>query len=784
RFYHDIDKYSLSEIDNIITKLKHEYNYIQKNQTNFIAQNNLIPVVEGQIQYYEGLKSQLESQITFYEIEQATLLAYYDRHLTQIAYTGMLYPGMEYAGFTDWASSAWDTVKTGSKIITGSAFAAADYLSGKASETIFEVTDKAQAMYDHGVFSEEYNKWSNAYDQVGDGKSIKTIQNTFVDPLIATIKGDDKNGLGQNAVNNAQGTFKEVDKYLADKTGSNFVSQVALNTVTCGGYGLAKDLTTLNDANASTSDKIVAGAGVVLALAPIASGAKSANEGAKSGIKAASTTVSNSKNNIIKAINDSNVASDALESATQNLVKSTDDMVRAAGPNFQNADVLNSAFNSVATKFDDAVIQRVTASNNLLQAQQQVNSAVKNALVDVPKDTLTETVKGTVKTFISDHSLDAIKNRFQDLYQNSLTQVIKNSEPYIGGTIGNAVGIRDLTNFTISNWVNNNITGGITTLMTEILTDKNNDKPATIPTPAPLPVSTPIPTQVPIATPFPQNQPLVPVYPINPPYTAAQPMPTPIQQGYYTYPQQPIQPSNINPYLLYQYLQSQQQQQQNTSNYNPNVFDQLIGMQQQQQQQYDQSRGTINTNPNPYVPQDQQFTTDLSNQPGSNLTQHVQNLSQQTANMNPPKPGNTQCPQSQPTNAPSNPPSGIPIGDGKPEVNTTNGIDDDNDGVIDEGSSGGSCQIAIHDTGGDKDDQWELRVDNQSIGVNNEGKTRFWDLNLSKGQHQVSATGVKVPDNYGTYTIWFGTCSMVSGPPLTGSNLNQGTTFSWTINVP
>lgn len=136
----------------------------------------------------------------------------------------------------------------------------------------------------------------------------------------------------------------------------------------------------------------------------------------------------------------------------------------------------------------------------------------------------------------------------------------------------------------------------------------------------------------------------------------------------------------------------------------------------------------------------------------------------------------------------NNPPSNtsaqnIPTGDGAPETDRTNGADDDGDGVIDEGPMTGNCQIAIHDTGGDKDDQWSLTVDGNSIGVNNQGKTRFWDLNLSRGTHTVTATGSTIPDNVGTYTLWFGRASVVNGPPLTGENLNQGITFTWQINV-
>lgn len=779
-FYNKVDRYSLQEINNIIDTLERTEAKSQRaNQTNFLAQNQMDPLVDSYIDYYKELRTQLEDKIISYEIREAALIAMYDEQLTELTYTGMLHPGMEYAGFSDWASSAWEGVKKGTKIVSGAAFAAADYATGKVSETIFEVTDKAEAMYNHGIFTDEYNQWSEAYDKAGDKLNVVNIKDTFVDPLIATLQGDDKHGLGQAAVNKAQGSFQQFDKYVADKTGSNFVSQVALNTVTCGGYGLAKDFTTINDANASTTDKIVAGAGIALALAPALSGAKAANEGSKGAVKSATTSYNTAKNNILNAVNNSNAASNTLKNASQNLANATDDLIKAAGPNFKNADVLNSTFNSVANNFDNAVINKVTSQIIFNNVKNQVNTSVKNGLINVPKDTLTGTIKSTVSGFLSDHSLTAIGNRFNDLYKNSLTTAIKNAEPFFGATVGQAIGIKDLANFTLTNFINNNVSGGITTLLKDTLEDKNKTPTATQNQQSSSTVPmTPVNQQ--------PGQSVVPLVPDNLSNNQSYLPPT----GTY-YPPQNIQgslppqmpyggypPQATNPTLLQQYLSSQQQGG-NKPNINPEDFNTIGTMISQNQQQFDDNRGTTNYNPNPDPNLSSTFSTNLTGQSGTSMTQHIQQLSQQTSNMNPHPPSQPQNPTQ-----PQNPPSNIPIGDGVPENNRTNGIDDDNDGVIDEGPASGNCQIAIHDTGGDKDDQWELSVDGSNIGRNNQGKTRFWDLNLSRGQHSVSATGVDIPDNTGTYTIWFGTCSKTSGPPLTGQNLNQGTTFTWIINVP
>ncbi|MGD9580734.1 MAG: hypothetical protein AB7V50_05140 [Vampirovibrionia bacterium] len=807
-FYKKMDQYSISEIDKILTNLKHESKNLTPNATNFLAQNDISPLINDYIKYYENVKVQLEEQILAQEIKEASIIAIYDEELTQLAYTGMLNPGMEYAGFSDWASSAWNGVKTGVKVVSGAGFAVADYATGKISETICEVSDKASAMYDKGMFSDEYKQWSQAYDKAGENSSVVSIKDTFAVPLMATLKGDDKNGLGQAAVNKAQQSFQTTDKYLEEKTGTKFFSQVALNTVTCGGYGLAKDFTTINDANASTADKVVAGAGIILAVAPMVSGANAANDATKSAVKSTVKNVSKAADDIGSALVKSNAASDTLKNATKNLASATDDMIKAAGPNLSKADILYKTFNAVSTKFDDAIINKTNSMISYNQSQQQMNNTIKISLINVQKETLKDSAVSAIKSFASDHTLTAISNRVKDMFTDSLETAIKKGTPFFGETLGNAIGVKDLANFTLTNFVNNTMTNGITTGMQEILKDdkKDNKNPANSNTsPANNQTnpdnnqsqsnntSQPTNNVVPLLPADPNNLqqtnnmvPLVPAIPYGP-----QPQPT----NYY--PQTPGYPLNqqqitgyttpqTDPALLQQYLQGQQFNNNNKPNIDPNDLDNLIGMQQQNQQNFNDNRGQQNANNQGYVTP-QNFDTDLNQSGGTNLTQHVQQLSTQTGQWQQQNQSTPTQPNNQPTATPtpsSNTPSNIPIGEGVPEQDRTNGIDDDNDGVIDEGPSTGTFQMAIHDTGGDKDDQWEIKVDGQSIGRNNQGKTRFWDLNLSSGQHTITATGVAVPDNVGTYTIWFGNSKVISGPSLSGSNLNQGVTFTWTIQVP
>jgi hypothetical protein len=794
-FYYDLDKFSLSEVNKLLENLRYQADTMKASQHQMLANVDMLPVIEGYIDYYETLKVQLEEKMIADQINDAVLLAMYDKELTRIAYTGMLYPGSQYGGFGSWVSSAWEGVKTGTKVATGAVFAAADYATGKTADLVFEAVDKTQAAYNHGLFSDEYRKFSQAYDEAGEKIYTVSIKDTFKDPLMATLRGDDKQGLGQSAVNKAQQSFEASDKYLADLTGSNFASQVIMNTVTCGGYGLAKDVTTLNDANASTGQKIVAGAGVVLALAPVLSGAKTASEGTKGASKSLVKSVGNVADDVGSAVTNVRSASGTLQNATRNLAQSTDDMIRAAGPNFRNADILDQGFNAVAQNFDNAIISRVSAQQAYNQARNQLNQTIKNNLTRVPADTVKGGASSALSGFIADHSLDAIGGRLRDLYSNSLSQAIKNAEPILGQTLGQAVGIKDIANFTLTNFINNNVTGGITTMLDGILnSDKNNQSQqgsgssSQVPQPPGSPVSNMPGQNVVPLVPSTGAQPSQ-MYPPPSNLSSQPPMAPP---GYFMPPGMGIPPGvnlpPVDPNLLGQYLSGIANPNQNTGQgYDPGLIDQTISQLQANQSSYDQNRGADNQN-NPYVTMiPDRFNTDpnAGSGQGQSTIDRVQNISQQTMGPKPVKPTKPPSNNTKPSKPnPSTPPPNIPIGDGIPEVDRTNGIDDDNDGVIDEGPATGNCQIAIHDTGGDKDDQWELKLNGKSIGRNSQGKTRFWDFNLKKGQHKVSATGVDVPDNVGTYTIWFGTCSSTGGPPLSGNNLNNGTTFTWTVNVP
>jgi hypothetical protein len=111
------------------------------------------------------------------------------------------------------------------------------------------------------------------------------------------------------------------------------------------------------------------------------------------------------------------------------------------------------------------------------------------------------------------------------------------------------------------------------------------------------------------------------------------------------------------------------------------------------------------------------------------------------------------------------------------------GYDNDDDNFIDEGFHQSNTQIILSDTGIQKDDEFELYIDGKYMGVNHNGKTRTWDINLYPGTHLVKIIAHSIPDNRGNYSIMFRNASVVSGPPMVGSDIMPGESLQWIIKT-
>jgi len=105
------------------------------------------------------------------------------------------------------------------------------------------------------------------------------------------------------------------------------------------------------------------------------------------------------------------------------------------------------------------------------------------------------------------------------------------------------------------------------------------------------------------------------------------------------------------------------------------------------------------------------------------------------------------------------------------------GIDNDGNGLIDDGCAGASnfnVTISLYDSGNLADDVFGLSVSGQgNLGNTPEGGLRVYPLRLSPGSYVATITVIKAPDNQGTYTISIMEGSQVlnssTGSPSQGS---------------
>ena len=92
--------------------------------------------------------------------------------------------------------------------------------------------------------------------------------------------------------------------------------------------------------------------------------------------------------------------------------------------------------------------------------------------------------------------------------------------------------------------------------------------------------------------------------------------------------------------------------------------------------------------------------------------------------------------------------------------------------------------ISMGDNGTLLDDIFQVSVDGTVV-LTSQVPVTFTStvVELSVGDHVLVMTGLAAPDGIGTYFISVTNAELIGGPPLSGTNLTAGTSFTWTLRV-
>jgi len=449
-FYNKIDNYSLSEVAKIIQNLKLQQEKL-KEQTSLSEEEevnkNLLTITDNYIGFYENVKIELSKKILSSNYKKNNNIAS-NSNYPQFVFIGVI-PNVGIAimgnAFTNWCSNTYNTVADGAvyaassayqgtkavtKVATGAVYATVDYTTGVASEAICTATATASAVYDKGLFTKEYNEWNYNYKKAGENMETKTFNNTIVQPFINTMEGNDKEGLGQAGARTASKSFEAADKaasgLISSASGmgefaSGITSSVVMNVVTLGGYGLAKDYNTLNDADKSTYERAFAAIGVATAVVPVFSASKGVNAGInntyESGLNAANN-VMKSKFAVAQAQSIANKTKSELLEATKNSLKAAgsetaEQAQLAAGRAFEKNVIAENAYKAAKISYEDSIVGNIG---------------------NVAKETMTDSVKAAVCTFADDQfTYKAIVDRTKDLFTKTLKETIQDETGQTGG---------------------------------------------------------------------------------------------------------------------------------------------------------------------------------------------------------------------------------------------------------------------------------------------------------------------------------------------------------------
>ena len=441
-----INLYSINQLESIITTLEEQkqkeiaiVNSINDPDRKSLLQTNTAQL-ENYIDYYKGIKENLQKTTYSAMFMSDIIKTQKENKKVLVAYNGNITADIFYGGF---GYSLWDKVKNGANAVLGAGYAVTDYMSAKVSQAAFEVTEKASVAWDKGLFSKEYAEFSNNYNEIHKKINNVTFINTIAEPLRQTLTGNLEEGLGQSGMRKAKESFSDFEdkidslsKGKLTKNQANFVTNIVLNVVTVGGYGLSKDVTIIADQKSTPEEIITSSAGMTLAVVPLLSASNLAKTTSKNAVTLADDLLGTSKNAINK-ISELTAKNTTLKSAYKKTLEESLENTRTYINLLKDNTIKtnSTAFKQVSINLDKSLTKKAITQELYEQTQKELADTITKNIAYAPIKTLNSTLKAGGNV-IKELFIEA-RNGYKDMVNKSLKEIVQ--EKGIGVYIGESL---------------------------------------------------------------------------------------------------------------------------------------------------------------------------------------------------------------------------------------------------------------------------------------------------------------------------------------------------------
>ncbi|MGD9580578.1 MAG: hypothetical protein AB7V50_04340, partial [Vampirovibrionia bacterium] len=195
--YLDINQYTSSQINDSLIQMNKSILEIEKTSSSSVSDRlskDSLPLLKSYKTYYESLKTEVDGNISIYEKQ---IMSYYDaknRTSVKLASLDVTYDFLIYAGVMDSFHNTAKSFVSGSvgvisrtvKTISTGVASSVDYMSSKASNSLFSGVDHAQNMWKYGYNSKEYQTWKNEYNKQTELAGGPSVYKTFLVPTLRT----------------------------------------------------------------------------------------------------------------------------------------------------------------------------------------------------------------------------------------------------------------------------------------------------------------------------------------------------------------------------------------------------------------------------------------------------------------------------------------------------------------------------------------------------------------------------------------------------------------------